>query len=68
MSDESKEKHITGTVRTNVVGSGCEFVICTREEWEAMTEEQQQKALVDAMWDSGILDVFPNEPDQDEEL
>lgn len=56
MSAEMK----TGTVATNKVGSKCVFEICEVSEWEKMTEDEQQKALIEAMWESGVLDVYPN--------
>lgn len=56
-----KEPMKTGVVRTNKVGSDCEFDICTLQEWKSMTEEEQEKALMDAMWESGVLDVFSKE-------
>lgn len=55
-----KENAATGTVRTNKVGSECTFYICTREEWAAMSEDEQDKALMEALYESGILDVYPN--------
>lgn len=61
MSDENEV--ILGIVRTNRVGSDSNFEICTRKEWDAMTTEQRQKELIDAMWASGIIDVFPDNAD-----
>lgn len=52
---------ITGTVSTNKVGSGTQFDICTREEWGEMTQDEQEKALMDAMWESGAISVYANE-------
>lgn len=54
---------ITGTVRTGIVGSDRVFDICDEETWNAMTEDEQEKALIDSMWDSGVLEVFVNELD-----
>lgn len=54
-------KYVTGTVSTNKVGSECTFEICDREEWDKMTEDERHEALIEAMWRSGILDVYPNE-------
>jgi len=42
-------------------GSDCQFEICTLEEWNAMTEDQQNEALVDAANESGLFDIFPND-------
>jgi hypothetical protein len=57
MSDKMK----VGIVATNKVGSNCEFDICSEEEWGSMSEDDQQKALIEAMWESGILDVYPKD-------
>ena len=57
---ENPNDTITGTVQTDKSGSGCVFDICERAEWEKMTEDQQQEALISAMWESGMIDVFPN--------
>ena len=51
---------ITGTVRTNKVGSQCTFDICTRAEWEAMTEEERDTALTEAANESGMFEIYPN--------
>ena len=58
---KKKRDMITGTVCTNKQGSDSQFDICTREEWNDMTEQEQSKALIEAMWESGAIDVFPNE-------
>lgn len=54
MKEESFKR---GEVRTNKVGSETQFEICTLEEWEKMTEEEQQAALIEAMWKR--IDVYP---------
>lgn len=56
-----KPKMMTGTVRTDKVGSDCEFEICLKEEWDAMTEEERESAILEAMWGSGLVSVFANE-------
>lgn len=56
-----RPKMKTGTVRTNKVGSDCTFEICELDEWNQMNESMQEKALEEAMWSSGILNVFPND-------
>lgn len=60
MKPENPSDMITGTVRTDNAGSDCTFDICERSEWDKMTEDEQQEALVSAMWASGVIDVFPN--------
>jgi hypothetical protein len=52
---------IQGIVRTNKNGSDVEFDICTREEWEKMSEDEQNKALVEAANDSGMYEIFVKE-------
>ena len=52
-----------GEVGTDKVGSKCQFEICSLEDWESMTEEEQNKELLQAMWDSGIIDVYPIDED-----
>jgi hypothetical protein len=47
---------IYGAVRTNKVGSECIFEVCEKEEFEKMTEEEQSQALVQAAWDSGVVE------------
>jgi hypothetical protein len=47
----TKTKFITGTVRTNKVGSDCTFDISEPEYWATLTPEEQQKELVTAMWE-----------------
>jgi hypothetical protein len=48
-----------GEVSTKKVGSECEFFICSKSEWDEMTEKEQEQALIDAMWESGLIDVYP---------
>jgi hypothetical protein len=55
-----RDNIITGTVRTNRVGSECTFEICLVEDWALMTEGERNDALIEAMWGSGLVDVFPN--------
>jgi hypothetical protein len=40
------------------VGSECEFEICSVEEWEKLTEEDAEKLAIDAMNESGMIDVW----------
>lgn len=51
---------ITGTVKTDATGSEVTFDICPRTEWEKLNEEQREKALRDAMFESGMLDYWAN--------
>jgi hypothetical protein len=52
-----KNGMVIGTVSTRKTGSKCEFEICEVEEWNELTEEEQDKLAIEAMWDSGILDT-----------
>lgn len=52
-----------GEVSTSKVGSASRFKICSLEDWENMTEEQQEKQLLEALWDSGVLDIHPIDED-----
>ncbi len=61
MKNKNKDNMITGTVRTNKVGSDCEFVICSKEEWDILNDVEKNTLLIEAMWNSGILDVYPND-------
>ena len=54
------DEMITGTVRTNNAGSACTFEICTRAEWDAMTEEERDQSLIEAANESGLFEIFPN--------
>lgn len=53
-----KNDMITGIVHTNKIGSDCEFEIATREEWEAMTEKRRETRIIEAMWESGQVEVY----------
>ena len=46
------------TVKTDNIGSECTFAVCTTDEYKTMTEEEASKALVNAMWESGVLDLY----------
>ena len=48
---------VIGTVSTNSVGSECEFEVCEAEIFFAMSEDDQQKALVDAAIESGMFEI-----------
>lgn len=52
---------ITGTVKTDAQGSEVNFDICTRAEWEKMTEEQREKATREALFESGVMDYWAND-------
>ena len=47
-----EDGQVIGTVRTNKIGSECEFPICTEEEYLIMSEEEREESLLEAMWDS----------------
>jgi len=47
---------VMGYVRTNKVGSDCEFEICSIEEWKELTEEEAEKLALDALWESGMIE------------
>ena len=49
---------VMGTVTTDVVGAKCTFAVCSLDEYLEMTDEEANKALVNAMWESGVLDVY----------
>jgi hypothetical protein len=49
---------VMGTVKTDRVGSECEFEICSVEEWKTLTEEEQGKLAIEAMWGSGMIEVW----------
>lgn len=48
---------VMGVVKTNKIKSDCLFYICDSEEWESMTREQQDERMIQAMWDSGMVEV-----------
>jgi predicted Fe-S protein YdhL (DUF1289 family) len=52
---------ITGVVKTDGDRSGCEFFVCERAEWEPLNEDQRRRLLIDAMWESGLVDVYVKE-------
>ena len=61
---------VMGAVSTSIVGSERTFPICTPEEYEEMTEEEAEQALIEAeqalinsMWESGYADVYPKSKD-----
>ena len=53
-----EDGQVLGIVKTNTVGSECEFFVCSVQEYNAMNEDQRNKALVQAMWESGYVDVY----------
>ena len=54
---------VMGAVSTSIVGSERTFPICTPEEYEEMTEEEAEQALINSMWESGYADVYPKSKD-----
>lgn len=49
---------VMGVVQTSIHGSDCEFYICDSSEWERLTEEERDKITVEAMWESGMVEVW----------
>lgn len=49
---------VMGVVQTSIQGSECEFYICDSSEWDGLTEEEQDKLIVEAMWESGMVEVW----------
>ena len=49
---------VVGLVKTDRVGSECEFEICSEEEWGSLSEDEQSKLAIEAMWDSGMVEVY----------
>ena len=47
---------VVAYVRTNKVGSKCEFDLCTREEWDDMDEKEQDQFLLDQLFESGQVE------------
>ena len=55
MKDETVT--IVGWVRTNKVGSKCEFEVeYLRDEWDSLTDVEREQEMLDAMWDSGQME------------
>lgn len=52
-----KDGMVIGTVSTNWVGSESEFEICTIDKWNSLTEEEQEREAIEAMWDRGMIEV-----------
>ncbi len=48
---------VMGAMSTNKSGSECVFPVCTVENYKTMTDEELDKALVEAMWWSEQLKV-----------
>jgi hypothetical protein len=55
------ENPIYGVVRTTKNGSGSTFYVCEQEDWEKLNEKEQNKLLIEAMWESGVVDVYVSE-------
>lgn len=53
-----EDGNVIGHVRTNRVGSDCEFAICSVAEWEEMTEDEANQALLDAAFESGQFEIW----------
>lgn len=49
---------VVGVVATHKHGSDCEFQICEVAKWEAMTEEEQDEALLEAANESGMFEIY----------
>jgi len=49
---------VMGYARLDPSHQACEFSVCTIEEYEVMTETEASAALVSAMRESGILDLY----------
>lgn len=52
----SNPEMVVAYVRTNKVGSKCEFDLCTREEWDDMDEKEQDQFLLDQLFESGQVE------------
>lgn len=55
---EVRDGTVIGHVRTNVVGSECDFEVCSVEQWEEMSEDEAEKALQDAAFESGYVEIW----------
>ncbi len=51
-----EEGTIFGYVSTDIVGSQCEFPICSVEEWVEMSVEDAEKAAKEALYESGVME------------
>lgn len=49
---------IIGCVSTDKVGSEVEFIVCSREEWESLSEREQHKMLIEAAFESGMFEIY----------
>lgn len=47
---------VIGYVRTNMVGSKCEFQICEVDEWIELTEEEASDSAREAMYESRMME------------
>ena len=58
ITDETEidEGMVMGFVKTDVVGSRCHFAICSVDEWEDMSEEEAEKAVTIALYESGVME------------
>lgn len=48
--------YVVGYVRTDKVGSECEFIICSVEEWKEMTDDKAHETARDSMYESGMME------------
>lgn len=53
-----EENTIIGTVKTDKTGSECDFEICPVEVWETLTEEEANKLALEALHESGVLQIW----------
>ena len=57
---------IIGKVETDKEGSETEFYIDS-EGWNQMSEDEKNKAMIDAFWESGMVDVWYEEVQENED-
>ena len=52
-------KKYIGIVKTDIVGSECQFDL--DEDFADLTEEEQGKSLMACLWGSGMIEVYSEE-------
>ncbi len=52
-------KTYMGFIKTDVVGSECQFDL--DEDFASLSEDEREKALLSAMWGSGMLELYYEE-------
>lgn len=57
-NEKIEEGMVWGVVRTNRIGSDCEFDLCSVEEYEELTDAEVDSLIVERMWESGYIDLF----------